>query len=121
MKRANVLGAALVVAGVFATAAPAAAQATIGADAGLFSSYVWRGIDYTNKFVIQPDVYLTFPTGPASFTAGGWFNIEAGAGAMQRDAGVPAVAVYVVEAVVILVVLLADAAARRTVRARVAV
>ena len=47
--------------------------------------------------------------------------LEAGAGAMQRDAGVPAVAVYVVEAVVILVVLLADAAARRTVRARVAV
>jgi ABC-type uncharacterized transport system permease subunit len=32
---------------------------------------------------------------------------------MQREAGVPAVAVYVVEAVVILVVLLADAAARR--------
>ena len=28
---------------------------------------------------------------------------------MQRDAGVPAVAVYVVEAVIILVVLLADA------------
>jgi hypothetical protein len=28
--------------------------------------------------VIQPDVYLTFPTGPASFTAGGWFNIEPG-------------------------------------------
>jgi simple sugar transport system permease protein len=39
--------------------------------------------------------------------------LEAGAGAMQRDAGVPAVAVYVVEAIVILVVLLADAAARR--------
>jgi ABC-type uncharacterized transport system permease subunit len=39
--------------------------------------------------------------------------LEAGAGAMQRDAGVPAVAVYVVEAVVILVVLLADAAQRR--------
>jgi simple sugar transport system permease protein len=34
--------------------------------------------------------------------------LEAGAGGMQRDAGVPAVAVYVVEAVVILVVLLAD-------------
>jgi ABC-type uncharacterized transport system permease subunit len=33
---------------------------------------------------------------------------------MQRDAGVPAVAVYVVEAVVILVVLLAEAAVRRT-------
>ena len=39
--------------------------------------------------------------------------LEAGAGAMQRDAGVPAVAVYVVEAVVILTVVLSDAAARR--------
>jgi simple sugar transport system permease protein len=46
--------------------------------------------------------------------------LEAGAGAMQRDAGVPAVAVYVVEAVVILVVLLADAASRRSVASRVA-
>jgi general nucleoside transport system permease protein len=40
--------------------------------------------------------------------------LEAGAGAMQRDAGIPAVTVYVVEAVVILVLLLGDAAARRT-------
>jgi ABC-type uncharacterized transport system permease subunit len=39
--------------------------------------------------------------------------LEAGAGAMQREAGVPAVAVYVVEAVVILVVLLADSANRQ--------
>jgi ABC-type uncharacterized transport system permease subunit len=38
--------------------------------------------------------------------------LEAGAGAMQRDAGVPAVAVYVVESVVILVVLLVDAGRR---------
>jgi hypothetical protein len=78
MKRANVLGAALVVASAVATATPAAAQATIGVDVGLFSDYVWRGITYTNKFVIQPDAYITFPTGPASFTAGGWFNIEPG-------------------------------------------
>jgi general nucleoside transport system permease protein len=35
-------------------------------------------------------------------------GLEAGAGAMQREAGVPAVAVYVVEAVVIVVVLLAE-------------
>ncbi len=42
--------------------------------------------------------------------------LEAGAGAMQRDAGVPAVAVNVVEAVVIVVVLLADAYGRRGVR-----
>jgi simple sugar transport system permease protein len=35
--------------------------------------------------------------------------LEAGAGAMQRDAGIPAVAVYVAEAVIILAVLLASA------------
>jgi simple sugar transport system permease protein len=39
--------------------------------------------------------------------------LEAGAGAMQREAGVPAVTVYVVEAVMILIVLLADAGSRR--------
>jgi ABC-type uncharacterized transport system permease subunit len=39
--------------------------------------------------------------------------LEAGAGAMQRDAGVPAVAVYVVESVAILAVLLVDAIQRR--------
>ena len=38
--------------------------------------------------------------------------LEAGAGAMQREADVPAVAVYVVEAVVIIVVLLAESARR---------
>lgn len=39
--------------------------------------------------------------------------LEAGAGAMQRDAGIPAVAVYVVEGVIILVLLLVEATARR--------
>jgi len=39
--------------------------------------------------------------------------LEAGAGAMQRDAGIPAVAVYVVEAAIILVLLLGEAASRR--------
>jgi simple sugar transport system permease protein len=38
--------------------------------------------------------------------------LEAGAGAMQREADVPAVAVYVVEAVVIVAVLLAESARR---------
>jgi ABC-type uncharacterized transport system permease subunit len=41
--------------------------------------------------------------------------LEAGAGAMQREAGIPAVLVYVVEAVVIIAVLLSDAAGRRAV------
>jgi ABC-type uncharacterized transport system permease subunit len=35
--------------------------------------------------------------------------LEAGAGAMQRDAGVPAITIYVVEAVVIIIALLATA------------
>ena len=39
--------------------------------------------------------------------------LEAGAQGMQREAGVPAVAVYVIEAVIILVVLLTDAVARQ--------
>jgi simple sugar transport system permease protein len=39
--------------------------------------------------------------------------LEAGAGAMQRDAGIPAASVYVAEAVIILVLLLGEAASRR--------
>ena len=77
MKRANVLGAALVVASAVATATPAAAQ-TVGADLGLFSSYVWRGLSLTNKPVAQPDLYVTFPAGKASVTLGGWANIDLG-------------------------------------------
>jgi Bacterial protein of unknown function (Gcw_chp) len=77
MKRANVLGAALVVAGLVATALPAAAQ-TVGADLGLFSSYVWRGLSLTNKPVAEPDIYVTFPAGKASITLGGWANIDLG-------------------------------------------
>src|SRR3977135_3192694 len=78
MQRAKLVVAALFVPGTLAYATPGQAQVTVGADLGAFSSYVWRGITYTNKFVLQPDAYLTFPTGPASFTAGGWFNIEPG-------------------------------------------
>jgi hypothetical protein len=78
MQRANLVVAALFVTGTLACATPGHAQVTVGADLGAFSSYVWRGIDYTNKFVLQPDAYLTIPLGSASFTAGGWFNIEPG-------------------------------------------
>jgi simple sugar transport system permease protein len=46
--------------------------------------------------------------------------LEAGAGAMQRDAGIPAVAVYVVEATIILVLLLGNVATRRSLRRVVA-
>jgi simple sugar transport system permease protein len=47
--------------------------------------------------------------------------LEAGAQGMQRDAGVPAVAVQVAEATIILAVLLAEVLARRAAALRVAV
>ena len=75
MKRALVLGGALA---ALVVASPAAAQVTVGADAALFSSYVWRGLHFTSKPVIQPDLYVTVPVGKASFTAGGWGNVEIG-------------------------------------------
>jgi hypothetical protein len=78
MQRANLVVAALFVTGTLACATPGYAQITVGADLGAFSSYVWRGITYTNKFVLQPDAYVTVPAGNASITAGGWFNIEPG-------------------------------------------
>jgi hypothetical protein len=62
-------------------AAPAretAAQTEVGAQLDLFSAYVWRGVTYTNKPVAQPDVWISFPAGNASITAGGWANIELG-------------------------------------------
>jgi hypothetical protein len=78
MQRANVLGAAFALAGALVIAEPAEAQATVGADVGLFSSYVWRGLSLTNKPVAQPDLYVTFPAGKASVTLGGWANIDLG-------------------------------------------
>lgn len=75
MKRVFVLAGALA---AMATATPASAQVTVGWDAAVFSSYVWRGLTLTNKPVLQPDAYVTIPVGPASITAGGWFNIDIG-------------------------------------------
>jgi simple sugar transport system permease protein len=45
--------------------------------------------------------------------------LEAGAGGLQREAGVPAVLVYLIEAVIIIVVLLSDAFVRRRSHERV--
>jgi uncharacterized protein Gcw-chp len=73
--RAFVVGASL--AALVAATETAAAQTTLGWDAAVFSSYVWRGVTYTNKPVLQPDLYLTFPLGKSvTFTAGGWANID---------------------------------------------
>lgn len=64
---------------LLATQAPGiAAQATVGADMSLFSSYVWRGVSLTNRPVAQPNVYLTVPAANVSLTFGGWANIDVG-------------------------------------------
>ncbi len=78
MQRANFVVAGLFITGTLASAAPGRAQTTVGADLGLFSSYVWRGLSLTNKPVAQPDVYVTIPAGNASITAGGWANFDLG-------------------------------------------
>ncbi|MEO7987280.1 MAG: TorF family putative porin, partial [Gemmatimonadales bacterium] len=77
MRRAKVLGATLAAIGAIAIAVPAEAQ-EVGADLGLFSSYVWRGLSLTNKPVAEPDLYVSFPAGKASVTVGGWANIDLG-------------------------------------------
>jgi Bacterial protein of unknown function (Gcw_chp) len=78
MQRANVLGTALLAIGASVCAVPGSAQTTVGADLGLFSSYVWRGLSLTNKPVAQPDLYVTIPAGNASITLGGWSSIDLG-------------------------------------------
>jgi hypothetical protein len=71
--RVTLLGILLVV-----PARDARGQSEIGAQLDLFSAYVWRGVTYTNKPVVQPDVWISFPAGNASITAGGWANVELG-------------------------------------------
>jgi general nucleoside transport system permease protein len=99
----------------------AAALAVSGAIAGLAGGVEVAGVSYALFQNLSPGYGFTaiavallgrlHPFGVV--LAGLLFGaLEAGAGAMQREAGVPAVAVYVVEAVVILVVLLAESVRR---------
>ena len=61
------------------TARPLSAQVSVGVDLGAYSAYVWRGLTFTSGPVLQPDLWLSVPIGGnASFTAGGWFNVEIG-------------------------------------------
>ena len=99
-----------------------------GALAGLAGGIEVSGVSYALFQNLSPGygftgiaVALLARLHPAGVVAAGLLfgALEAGAGAMQRDAGVPAVAVYVVEAVVIVVVLLAEATTRRAVTSRV--
>jgi hypothetical protein len=78
MKPANLLRATALGILLAAHAPQAYAQAEIGAELGVFSSYVWRGLSLTNKPVVQPDVYVSFPAGNASITLGSWANFDLG-------------------------------------------
>ncbi len=78
MLRPKVLGAAVLAVIASASARTARAQATVGADLGLFSGYVWRGVSLTNRPVGQPNAYVAFPAGNASVTVGGWANVDLG-------------------------------------------
>jgi hypothetical protein len=78
MQRANVVGTAFLIAGASVCAVPVHAQAEIGVDLGLFSSYVWRGLSLTNKPVAQPAVWASIPAGNASITLGLWSTIDLG-------------------------------------------
>jgi ABC-type uncharacterized transport system permease subunit len=93
-----------------------------GAIAGLAGGVEVAGVSYALFQNLSPGygftaiaVALLARLDPLAVVAAGvlFGGLEAGAAAMQRDAGVPAVAVYIVEAIVILVVVLADAVKRR--------
>jgi hypothetical protein len=78
MLRRKLLGAVLVAVVAAASPRSAQAQATVGADLGLFSGYVWRGISVTNRPVGQPNAYVAFPAGKTTVTVGGWANVDLG-------------------------------------------
>jgi ABC-type uncharacterized transport system permease subunit len=93
-----------------------------GAIAGLAGGIEVAGVSYALFQNLSPGygftaiaVALLARLRPLAIVATGilFGALEAGAGAMQRDAGIPAVAVYVVEGVIILVLLLAEVTARR--------
>jgi ABC-type uncharacterized transport system permease subunit len=94
----------------------AAALLYSGALAGLAGGVEVSGVSYALFQNLSPGygftgiaVALLGGLNPAGILLSGIMMgaLEAGAGAMQRDAGVPSVAVYVVEAVIIIVALLA--------------
>ena len=108
-----------------------AAQALLasGAVAGLAGGVEVSGVSYALYQNLSPGYGFTaiavallarlHPVGVVG--AGLLFGaLEAGAGAMQRDAGVPAVAASVVEAVVLIVVVIAAATGRRSAGGRAA-
>lgn len=70
---------------LFSHPVPLSAQAEFGVDLGLNTSYVWRGLTYTNKPVAQPGAYLSIPVGNASVTLGAQSSIDLGKYDDQSD------------------------------------
>ena len=114
--------AAALVGGIDVDRVVAAALLGSGALAGLAGGIEVAGVSYALFQNLSPGygftaiaVALLARLDPIGVVVAGvlFGALESGAAAMQRNAGVPSVAVYVVEAVVIVVVLLADRLARR--------
>ncbi|MGH7585867.1 MAG: ABC transporter permease [Gemmatimonadales bacterium] len=93
-----------------------------GAVAGLAGAFEVGGVSYALYQNLSPGygftaiaVAILARGHPLGIVASGilFGALEAGAGAMQREAGVPSVVVYLVDAVVIIAVLLADAGSRK--------
>jgi hypothetical protein len=78
MQRARVLATAVFLFATVGFTLPCHPQTEVGADLGLFSSYVWRGLSRTNKPVAEPALYVSFPISSASLTLGGWANVDLG-------------------------------------------
>ncbi len=117
--------AALISGRIRVTSVGAIALLCSGALAGLGGGVEVSGVSYALYQNLSPGYGFTAIavallgrlSPPLVFLAGILFGaLEAGAAAMQRDAGVPAVAVQVVEAVVIIVMLLTTGALGRAVR-----
>ncbi|MGB7213137.1 MAG: ABC transporter permease [Gemmatimonadales bacterium] len=113
--------AAALVGGVDVDRVVATALLGSGAFAGLAGGIEVAGVSYALFQNLSPGygftaiaVALLARLDPLGVVVAGilFGALESGAAAMQRDAGVPSVAVYVVEAVVIIVVLVADRYAR---------
>lgn len=101
----------------------AAALVASGALAGLAGASEVGGVSYALYQNLSPGygftgiaVALLARLQPLAIVAAGigFGALEAGAGAMQREAGIPAVTVYIVEAVVLIVVLLGQRVAGAT-------
>lgn len=69
---------ALAILAVAGTPRPGSGQVALGADLGLLSSYVWRGVTYTNRFVVQPDAWIATVIEGMNISTGVWANIEPG-------------------------------------------